>query len=96
MATLYLTVFRQAGSTALGDGTPLTPITIDATSRQSSVITGARGFRTVRFFPDADCFVTWGSDPTVTGGSDALPMGQDNPEYFLVPVGAVIAVLTRA
>ncbi len=95
MATLYLTVFRQAGSTALGDGTSLAGVTIDATSRQSTAVAGTRGFRTVRFFPDADCFVTWGSNPTVTGATDAIAMGADNPEYWSVPVGDVIAVLTR-
>ena len=95
MATLFCTVFRQSGSTAIGAPTFLAGVTIDSTSRQTTAIAGTRGHRTVRIYPDADCFVTWGSNPTVTGATDAFPMGADNPEYFLVPIGEKIAVLTR-
>ena len=97
MATLFITVFSVAGSTALGDPIQEEAVTIGAGSLKSNVITGTgRKRRTVRLFADADCFVTWDSDPTVLAdGSNGRPMGSENPEYWDIEAGHEIAVIER-
>ena len=96
MPTLFITVFRSAGSTAHNNPSQEEVVTIGGGSLQSNAITGARGLRTVRLYPDTDCFVTWGASPTAVGdGSEGRAMGADNPEYFSIPVGDIIAVIER-
>ena len=96
MATLFITAFRQAGSTALGDPTQEEVVDIGVASTNSNAITGDRAFRTVRLYADADCFVTWGEDPTATiDGTSGRAVGADNPEYWHIPVGYIIAVIQR-
>jgi hypothetical protein len=96
MATLYVSVFHEAGNTALGDPLQEFSVTIASTSNQSTAITATEGSpkRIVRTFADADCFVTWGSDPTASA-SDGRAMGQENPEYWHISAGDIIAVISR-
>jgi len=97
MASLYITVFRQAHMTALGDPTQEEVVTIDGTSRQSNAISGDRAFRTVRLCADSDCFIHWGSNPTaLNDGTAGRAVGADNPEYWSIAVGDKIAVIQRA
>ena len=96
MATLFITAFRQAGSTALGDPTQEEIVSIGAGSLQSNAIAGTRARRTVRLYADADAFVTWGANPTaLTDGTAGRAIGADNPEYFSIAVGDIIAVINR-
>ena len=96
MADLFISVYRVAGSTAFGSPQQEEKVAIGAGSLTSSAITGARGRRIVRLYADADCFVTWGSSPTaLTDGTEGRPMGADNPEYWNMPVGTIIAVINR-
>ena len=96
MATLFITVFRSAGSTAHNNPSQEEVVDIGVASAQSNAITGARGRRTVRLYPDADCFVTWGPNPTaLIDGTEGRAMGQDNPEYFNISVGDIIATIQR-
>jgi hypothetical protein len=100
MTTLYVTVFEGgAGSTVHGSPLQEFPIDIDATSTEGTAITGSnRVHRTVRLYPDADCSVIWGASPqtAVADGTAGRAMGADNPEYFQMEGGQVIAVITRA
>ena len=97
MATLYCTVFIEAGSTAHGDPLQEFNVNVIGTSTQSVALTASPGnpVRVVRAYSDADCFITWGSDPTAASGS-ARPVGADNPEYWHIKAGDKIAVITRA
>jgi hypothetical protein len=100
MTTLYVTVFEGgAGSTAHGAPLQEFAVDIDAASTESAAITGAAGtHRTVRLYPDANCSVIWGASPqtAVADGTAGRAMGADNPEYFQMDAGEVIAVITRA
>ena len=97
MATLFFRVFETAEATALGDPLEDIVVNIAATSTPSTVIPGSgKKRRTVRFFADANCFVTWGLDPTAKNdGSDGEPLGSENPEYHDVEAGHKIAVIQR-
>ena len=93
MATLWITVFEHAGEVALGD--PIQELTVTFTSStQSAAITGTlRKRKRVRIFSDADCNVSWGANPTASGTT--IPMGAENPEYFDIEAGYLIAAVTR-
>ena len=93
MATLWITVFEHAGEVALGD--PVQELTVTfTTSTQSTAITGSnRKRKRVRIFSDADCNVSWGANPTAT--ATTIPMGAENPEYFDIEAGHLIAAVTR-
>lgn len=96
MATLFISVYRAAGSTALGTPSQEEVVAIGAGSLQSTAISGTRGDRVVRLYADVDCFAHWGSNPTaLTDGTAGRPLGADNPEYFRIPVGDIIAVIQR-
>jgi len=97
MATLYISVWTNAAAVALGDPLQETSVNIDVTSTQSAAIVGSgRKRRRVRLFADADCFAAWGEDPTaLTDGTDGLPLGASNPEYFDIEAGHKIAVISR-
>jgi len=100
MATLFITVWDSAKEVALGAPLQEEVVAIGAGSLQSNVITtqsdGRVTHRRVRLYADADCFVTWGSDPTaLNDGSAGRAMGADNPEYFEITAGEKIAVIER-
>ena len=99
MATLYITVFQDSGSTAHGDPLQELVIAVGGASVQSVALNAADGKprRTVRCFTDTDCFVTWGSDPTATNdGLAGIAVGTENPEYFLIKAGDKLATISRA
>ncbi len=100
MASLFITVFEVAGATALGDPIQEEKVAIGAGSLTSTAITGlvatAVKRRTVRLYADVDCFVTWGAAPTATtDGTSGRALGADNPEYFHINAGDLIAVIQR-
>ena len=101
MTILFITVFEGANATALGDPIQEEKVAIGAGSLKSAVITatGASATnvrRVVRLYAIADCFVTWGADPTaVTDGTDGRAIGADSPEYFDIQAGHFVAVITR-
>lgn len=96
MSTLQLTVFSSASQTAQGNVIQEEIVTYTATSVQSNVIDGLTLYRIVRLYSDADCFVTWGSNPTaLTNGTEGRYIGANNPEYFSIPSGEKIAVIQR-
>lgn len=98
MATLYITVWDSAGSTALGDPLQEMAVTIGVASADSAAVTGvSKARKTVRLYADADCSVTWGAAPTaIADGTSGRAIGADNPEYFNIESGHIIAVITRA
>jgi len=101
MTKLFVTVFEGANATALGDPIQEEVVVIGAGSLKSAVITAAGASatnvrRVVRLYAIADCFVTWGADPTaVVDGTDGRAIGADNPEYFDIQAGHFVAVITR-
>lgn len=97
MATLFYCVFDVAGATALGEPLQVGTTAIGASSAQSDAITGdGRKRRVVRCHSDADCFVTWGVNPTATiDGTSGIPLGAENPEYFNIEAGHKLAVIQR-
>ena len=103
MTILFITVFRQAGSTALGDPLQEEKVAIGAGSLKSNTISGSATSpvgtgkpTTCRLYAIADCFVTWGADPTaLIDGSAGRALGADNPEYFNILSGDKIAVIQR-
>lgn len=101
MATMYYCVFEDAGAVAAGTPVQEGKVNIGAGSTQSSAISnGNREVKAkmiVRVFCDAKAFVTWGANPTAASdGSDGRPMGSENPEYFQVQAGHLLAVIQRA
>ena len=103
MATLQYTVFETAGATADGPVLNENVITIGGSSDQSPTVidpnTAANRTRRVRITVDANCWVTWGADPTaLTDGTDGRMMGTDvsTAEYFSIPAGLKISVIQRA
>lgn len=96
MATLWIHVWESASEVALGDPQQELTITIGGTSTQSSsAISGSnRVRRRCRLFADADCHVTWGENPTAD--TSDIPLGAENPEYFDIESGHLVAVITRA
>ena len=77
MATLFITIFRDAAVTLLGQSDQEMTITVAGTSAQSSTVTvpaNGAGKRLARLYTDTDCFVTWGANPTaVNDGSSGIP-----------------------
>ena len=99
MATLFITIFRDATVTLLGRADQEMTITVAGASAQSSVVTvpaNGAGKRLARLYTDTDCFVTWGTDPTATNdGSSGMPLGADNPEVISVETGDKFAAIER-
>lgn len=97
MATLFIGVFEGSAEVAKGDPIQEITVAIGATSAQSAVISGSdRKRRTVRLFADANCFATWGSNPTAqSDGSDGRPLQSGSAEYFDIEVGHKIACIER-
>lgn len=96
MASLQLTVFSNATSTAVGDVLQEEIIAVSGTSAQSNAITGSGNYRVVRMYADVDCFITWGSNPTaLSNGTGGRFVGANNPEYFRLQAGEKVAVIER-
>ena len=98
MASLQYTVWRTASEVANGEVMNEGVVTIGVASAQSSVMHadyGNRGCR-VRLMADADCWVTWGEDPTaLNDGTEGRMLGAENPEYFAILANEKIAVIQR-
>lgn len=97
MATLFFVVFSGAVETASGDPIQEGKITIGGGSLQSAVITGTgRKRQRVRIFADTNCFVTWGTNPTVLDdGTNGRPLTAGSTEYFDIEAGHKIATIER-
>ena len=98
MASLQYTVWRTASEVALGDVLNEGVITIDVSSAQSGVMKDTMENRNcrVRLMADADCWVTWGEDPTaLNDGTGGRMLGAENPEYFDIRADYKIAVIQR-
>lgn len=98
MATLFITVWGDASQTLLGKPVQRMKVAIGSGSLQSDAIVQGnnKAMRRVRLFADADCFVTWDTDPTADGGGvNDMPIGAENPEVFGIESGQKIAVKER-
>lgn len=95
MATLTITVWGDASQTLIGEPLQEMTVAIGAGPLASGVITGGvnKAMRRVRLFADADCYVTWGENPTAAAGN--IPMGAENPEVFGIQSGHKISVIER-
>ena len=94
MAKVYITVWDNAFTVALGDPLQHDKATIGGTN--SAAITGSNRLRRrCRLFAEAACWVKWGAAPTATGEDDAIPLGANNPEYFDIEAGYVVTAITR-
>ncbi len=50
----------------------------------------------MRLVADAECWVHWGNDVTaLNDGTAGRMFGADNPEYFSIEAGQVVAVIER-
>ncbi len=99
MATLYYAGWEDAKEVALGDPVYENVVNIAGSSTQSVALTGGNTSlrKRVRLFADADCFVTWGANPTATSdGTSGRPLGAENPEYFDIADGYLLAVIERS
>ncbi len=97
MATLFFAVYSGAVEVASGDPIQEDKVDIGVASAQSAVINGtSRKRRRVRVFADADCFVTWGENPTaLADGTDGRPLSAGSAEYFDIEAGHKIATIER-
>lgn len=98
MATLFIAVWGDATQTLVGNPVQEMTVSVGAGSLQSAVLIADNNkvWRRVRLFTDADCFVTWGANPTAKNdGSDGRPLGAENPEVFTIESGLKIAVISR-
>ncbi len=100
MANVYITAYDSAAEVALGDPTDFLVAIIGSTNSEklSEQAGKPRQRKRVRIQADADCFVNFFSneaDPTVTDGTDAMPLGADNPEYHDMEVGRVLKAIAR-
>lgn len=98
MSNLYIAAFKDAKEVALGLPELEEKVVYTSSSVQSTVLplqNPAIDYR-VRIFSDADCFVTWGENPTATiSGASGRPIGANNPEYFSIKNGHRLAVIER-
>ncbi len=98
MSNLYIAAFKDAKEVALGLPVLEEQVVYTTSSVQSTVLpvqTPGIDYR-VRIFSDADCFVTWGENPTATiDGTSGRPIGANNPEYFSIKNGHRLAVIER-
>jgi len=97
MATMQFTVWVDAKEVALGEVAQEDTVAIGATSAQSAAITGSnKAHRRVRVICDMNAWVNWGSNPTAAvDGENGRMMGAENPEYFGMVAGDIIAVIAR-
>ena len=98
MSNLYIAAFKDAKEVALGLPALEESVAYTTSSVQSTVLpvqTPGIDYR-VRIFSDADCFVTWGENPTaLQDGTSGRPIGANNPEYFSIKNGHRLAVIER-
>lgn len=94
-----ITVFAHLGLTPGGTVLLEEVVSVTGASLQSSAVptTGVVGpLAGVRVHSDADCYVTWGDNPTaLDDGTEGRAVGAENPEYFGVPPGQKLAVISR-
>lgn len=101
MATLQYTTWWSAAEVANGPVMHENVITIGVASATSPTVvdpTGRNETRRVRISVDADCWVTWGLNPTAsTDGTGGRMMGPTVSacEYFDIPSNESIAVIQR-
>lgn len=97
MATLFITVWRDAEEVALGQPIQEMTVNIGVSSTNSAIIVGTdRQRNRVRIFADSNAFVTWDVNPTaLNDGTSGRAMGSENPEYFDIESGHKIAVIER-
>jgi hypothetical protein len=98
MSSLFIAAFKDAKEVALGLPALEEVVSYTTSSVQSSVLPVQNPGITyrVRIFSDADCFVTWGDDPTaLVDGTAGRPIGANNPEYFAIDNGQRLAVINR-
>ena len=97
MATCQITVFGDSAALAIGSPIQEVVVAIGAGSLQSAAITGSnKELRRVRIMCDLASWVTWGDNPTATtAGTAGRMMGAENPEYFAIEAGQIIAVIAR-
>lgn len=97
MASLFITVWRDAEEVALGQPLQEMAVTISGTAAESAVLTGKNRARNrVRLMPDTNCFVTWNTDPTaLNDGFEGRAMGSEAAEYFDIEAGHKISVIER-
>lgn len=101
MSRANMCVFEGANQTALGDPLQEAGWDFDGTSGESPVVavvgSGPRKRYLVRFFADADCYVTWGLpvQDAQTDGTDGRPVAAETEEYFNLEVGHQFSVIAR-
>ena len=101
MATLQYTVFFAANETGKGPVLNENVITIGGASAQSPTVVDPNAStpnqsRCVCITADANCWVTWGLNPTALDtGLGGRMIGAENPHYFDIPANHKIAVITR-
>lgn len=94
MSNVYGTVFEGAETVHLGD--PIQYLTAVIGGTNSDAVTGSNKLRRrVRLFAEAKCWVKYGTSPTATGASDAIPLAADACESFDIEAGYVITAITR-
>lgn len=81
---------NNKGMQAIMVGTSQT-VSISASSVQSSAF--QTGVRVIRLFPETDCYIAIGSNPTATTSSCYLPAGII--QFFGVQEGQKLAVLRK-
>ncbi len=99
MALLQITVFPDAMEVPLGVPAMEEAVTFAGVSVQSSALPQVNNkvwVHRVRVIADADCWVTWGDDPTATtDGSSGRMVAAEAAEYFAISSGKKIAVIAR-
>ena len=96
MATLGIAVFENAVEVLFDRPAAIISVSITNGSLQSAAIPGPTGkIRHCRIFADTDCFFTWGENPTVSGFTDGLGLGAENPEVVGIKAGDLVAVIER-
>ena len=91
---VYMTVWESASEVALGDPLQFTSAAVGGANSAAIVGTG-RKRRRVRLYSDVACWVKYGASPTVTGATDGMALGADNPEYVDIEAGHVLTAIAR-
>ena len=94
MASVFITAWDSADKVAKGAPTDFIVATLGGGA--SAALAGSgRKRKVVRLYADANCFVQWAKVPSATDGTDSVPLGANNPEYFDIEVGFAIDAITR-
>ena len=95
MASVFITVYDSAAEVAMGDPAEFLVHTIDGAASAAIAGDGKKRKR-VRLYADANCFFLASVAGTApTNGTDSIPLGADNPEYFDIEVGYSIRAIAR-